>query len=327
MRKVIAAASIALAVVGLSTVGLSGQAFARHAHHAGGHHARHGHHHGALAAAKASSWTYGKTYSSSWDEYQAMLAAAHGGSRKTFGQLPDWTGLWSQSTGFNFDPDQKGRMATAPLTPEYKARYELKIANVQKGIEWDPLSACLPAGYPRWLVEPFLREYILRPEQAWLMTEQQDEIRRIYLDGRGHMPEDEAYPLWEGDSIGFWDGDTLVIHTNHMMAGSYQRLQPDHSDKVTTVERMRRIGPDTIEDIIDIYDPEGLTRPWHVRHLYERVKTPGLRINHWSCEENNNVVKTDSGSSNFVLPGEAGYKDPNALGPPPAPAAPKPGEH
>ncbi len=317
MRKVIAAATIGLAIFGLS-----GQASARVAHHHGRHHGHHAPMHGRSAA---SGWTYGKTYSSSWDEYQAMRAAAHGGQKKTFEQLPDWTGLWSQTTGFSFDPNQKGRFATAKLTPEYRARYELKLNNVGKGIEWDPLSACLPAGYPRWLLEPFLREYILRPEQAWLMTEQQEEIRRVYTDGRGHMPEDEAYPLWEGDSVGFWDGDTLVIHTNHLMAGTYQRLQPDHSDQATTVERMRKIDPDTIEDVITVYDPLALTEPWRVRHLYGRVKTPGLRINHWSCEENNNVVKTDDGTSNFVLPGEKGYKDPNALGPASAPA--KPGDH
>jgi hypothetical protein len=138
------------------------------------------------------------------------------------------------------------------------------------------------------------------------------------------MPEDEAYPLWEGDSIGFWDGDTLVIHTNHLRAGQYQRLQPDFSEQISTVERMRKIGPDAIEDIIDVYDPASLTRAWHVRHLYTRVKTPDLRINHWACEENNNVVKTDNGSTDFVLPGEKGYRDPNNLAPPAA-GAPQPG--
>ena len=42
-------------------------------------------------------------------------------------------------------------------------------------------------------------------------------------------------------------------------------------------------------------------------------KTPDLRINYWSCEENNNVVKMQDGSTQFVLPGEPGYKDPNTL--------------
>lgn len=281
--------------------------------------------HPASASAPAHGWDYGKTYSSSWDEYQAMLAAAHGGTKMTWKRLPDWTGLWEHANGFDFDPNQRGPDPTAKMTPEYKRRFEDKLANIKKGIEWDPLSACLPAGYPRWLVEPFLREFILRPEEAWLLTEQNAEIRRIYTDGRGHVPDDEAYPLWEGDSVGFWDGDTLVVHTNHLKAGQYQRLQPFYSDKATTVERIRRIDANTIEDIVDVYDPPALEAPWHVRHTYRRVTTPDLRINHWSCEENNNVVQTQNGTTSFLLPGDKGYREPGAQPPAAAPASSAPG--
>ncbi len=259
-----------------------------------------------------------RQYASSWDEFQAMRAAAHGGAKMTWKTLPDWTGLWTHADGFNFDTTQRGAEPPAALTPEYKARFDKKIANIKKGIEWDPLSACLPAGYPRWILEPFLREYVLRPEESWLILEQNAEIRRVYTDGRGHVPDDVAYPTWEGDSIGFWDGDTLVIHTNNLRGGQYQRLQPEYSDQATSVERMRKIDANTIEDVIDVYDPLALTKPWHVRHTYTRVTTPDLRINHWSCEENNNVIRTDNGSSNFLLPGEKGYRDPNAISQGPA---------
>src|SRR4029077_20643771 len=147
---------------------------------------------------------------------------------------------------------------SAKLTPEYQAKFKKKLADQKQGIEWDHLSYCLPAGFPRWITEPFLREFVVRPEEVWWINEQQSEVRRIYTDGRGHVPEDEAYPLWEGDSIGFWDGDTLIINTKNRRAAQYQRQQPDHSDQASTVERMRKIGPDTIEDIVDVYDPLAL---------------------------------------------------------------------
>jgi hypothetical protein len=255
-------------------------------------------------------------YRSSWEEFQALKARAHGGTRMTPGKLPDWSGLWTREIigGIKMDfRQQRIDETTATLTPQYQKKFDKKLADFAKGIEWDQLSYCLPAGYPRWLTEPFLREFIVRPEESWLITEQLNEIRRVYTDGRAHIPEDEAYPLWEGDSIGFWDGDTLVVHTNNLKPGQYNRRQPDYSDKTTTVEQWRKVNPDLIEATVDIYDPESLARPWRTVQHYLRVKTPDLRINYWSCEENNNVVKAPNGSTQFVLPGEPGYKDPSTL--------------
>jgi hypothetical protein len=256
-------------------------------------------------------------YDSSWDEFQALKAAAHGGTKATWKNLPDWTGIYArplERIGIKFDPKQKSQAeTTATPTPENQKRIDKKIADHDKGIEWDQLSFCLPSGYPRWLAEPFLREFVLRPEEAWLINEQLNEIRRIYTDGRGHVAAADAYPLWEGDSIGFWNGDTLVIHTNSLKSGQYQRLQPDYSEQVSTVEQWRRVSPELMQVIVDIYDPVALTKPWRVVQGYERVKTPDLRINYWSCEENNNIVQSPEGGTQFVLPGDKGYKDPATL--------------
>ncbi|HTI67152.1 MAG TPA: hypothetical protein VL460_06355 [Caulobacteraceae bacterium] len=270
-----------------------------------------------------------QTYASSEAQYKAYSDKANGGRKLEWAKLPDWSGIWTrrfEGPPFAFDakagpskelPPAYGA-SSAQLTPAYQAMWRKKVAEVAKGVEWDSLSYCLPAGFPRWLTEPFLKEFIVTPAQTWMINEQQSEARRVYTDGRGHVPEDEAYPLWEGDSIGFWDGDTLVVHTNNLRGGQYQRGQPDYSDKVTTVERIRKISDDTIEDTVTVYDPESLTKPWRTTFHYDRVKTPNLRVNMWSCNENNNVVKTDSGASNFVLPGEKGYKDPNTFTKPPA---------
>jgi len=272
---------------------------------------------------------YDRDYPSSTAQYEALKAAAGGGETKTTATLPNWKGTWThnfeappfftfgEGTVSNPTLTPEYGTSTAQLTPEYQQRFDKKLADLRKGIEWDQLSNCLPAGFPRWLTEPFLREFIVTPEQTWMITEQQSEVRRIYTDGRGHIPEDEAYPLWEGDSIGFWKGDTLVIHTNNVKPGQYQRGQPDYSDKASTVELVRKIAPGKIEDVVVIYDPESLTKPYRARFVYDQVEDPP-RINMWSCNENNNVVKTSEGASDFILPGEAGYKDPNTIGHAPA---------
>ena len=69
-----------------------------------------------------------------------------------------------------------------------------RIEDVKKGIEWDPISTCAPPGHPRWLTEPFLREFIVTPDQTWLINEMVNDIRRIYTDGRDHVARGRSLP-------------------------------------------------------------------------------------------------------------------------------------
>ena len=74
-------------------------------------------------------------------------------------------GFLSQEPGFTFDPDQPpGGLPPAKLTPEFHAKMLKRIEEVNRGIEWDPISTCAPPGHPRWLTEPFLREFIVTPD-------------------------------------------------------------------------------------------------------------------------------------------------------------------
>jgi hypothetical protein len=267
----------------------------------------------ALAAAPAE-------YKSSEDEFQALKRVAKP-------RVPvDWTGVWRRALGgpgpgiFCFDQDSGPNPklpnycgSSAPLNQKYREAYEKKVDQIAQGIEWDRLSWCLPVGMPRWLTEPWLREFIVTPDETWLIHEQMQEIRRVYTDGRGHLADKVAIPLWEGDSIGFWDGDTLVIHTNHLKAGQYQRGQPDYSFNVTTVERMRKLDPQTIETQVTVYDPSSLTKPYHASFRY-RKQAPEVRVQYNSCEEGNNATRTPEGGTTFILPGEPGYRNPTTLG-------------
>jgi hypothetical protein len=265
--------------------------------------------------------TYATTYKTSDEHYAALKRQAGGGKVNVpHAQLPDWSGIWTAANGVSFDPSVRPRdnKTYGPLTPAYQAQYEKTLAEVARGVEFDPLSYCLPAGYPRWLSEPFLREFIPLSNQTLLMNEMVNETRRVYTDGRGHPPEDESFPLWEGHNIGFWDGDVLVVHVNSLRDGDYHRSGPRYSDKATSVEQWRRIDPELMEVWVTIYDPEALTKPWHVVRRFNKVNTPGIRIDQWVCEENNNVVKTSEGVTQFVLPGEAGYKAPDTFGKPPS---------
>ena len=248
----------------------------------------------------------GKQHKTAQELYQALRQEANGGKPLQWAQLPDWSGVYSRpaNAGFAFDPDQKpGELPTAKLTPEYQAKMMKRIEDLKKGIEWDPISTCSPPGHPRWLTEPFLREFIVTPNQTWLINEMVNDVRRIYTDGRDHVPEDDRYPIPNGDSIGFWDGPKLVIHTNQLSSGIYQRAHPDFTDQVETVEIWQKADDKTLAADVWVYDPPVLTEPWYVKQSYVKLSDPerSLRIRYWNCGENQNnaVVQTKEGGTQF----------------------------
>jgi hypothetical protein len=256
------------------------------------------------AAVKERMMALGREHKTAWELYEALRQRASGGTRLSWSGLPDWTGVYTRARGgITYDPDQPpGGLPTARLTPEFHAKMLKRIEDAARGVEWDPISTCAPPGHPRWLTEPFLREFIVTPDQTWLINEMVNDIRRIYTDGRGHVAEADRYPLYNGDSIGFWDDDRLVIHTNQLREGIYQRRNPDYTDQVETVEIWERNG-DTIEVDVWVYDPPALVEPWYTRQSYARLDDPdkALRIRYWHCGENqnNSVVQTPEGSTQF----------------------------
>jgi hypothetical protein len=258
------------------------------------------------AAEKQKMIQLGLQYKTAWDLYGALKKQANGAKPLTWQNMPDWSGLWTKtpSEGANFDPDQpRGGLPTAKLKPEARARMMKRVEDAAKGIEYDPISDCSPPGFPRWLGIPFLREFIVRPEQTWLTSETVNNVRRIYTDGRDHIPQDDRYPLPYGDSIGFWDGQKLVIHTNQIKGAIYTRSHPDYSDETETVEIWQKISPTVIEAKVWVYDPPNLLEPWYVRHTYTQLPNADkqVRIRYWDCNENKNnaVVQTKEGGSTF----------------------------
>jgi len=236
--------------------------------------------------------------------YQALRDEAKGGQPLNWAAMPDWSGVYSRppKNNFTFDPDQpEGGIPSAKLTPEYQAKMLKRIEDVKKGIEWDPISSCSPPGHPRWLTEPFTREFIVTPKQTWLINEMVNDIRRIYTDGRDHVPEDDRIPTPDGDSIGFWDGPKLVIHTNQLQPGIYQRANPDYTAQVETVEIWQKSDPNTMSVDVWVYDPPALAEPWYVKQTYGKLSDPDIRIRYWNCGENpnNSVFQNKEGTTEF----------------------------
>jgi hypothetical protein len=246
----------------------------------------------------------GLANNTAWDLYQSLKKAANGGQvSPPFAQLPDWSGLWTSGGGGSLFGRAPGGVMPK-LTPAAAAILKKGAELTAQGISYDEnLSECGPPGYPRWLAIPFLREFVVRPEQTWLSSETVNNVRRIYTDGRGHPSPDDAFPLYYGDSVGFWDGQKLVIHTNQLMARSMGRNQPNQSEQMETVEIWEKTDEGTVKADVWVYDPALYTEPWYMQRRYRQVANSdkALRMNYWHCGENpnNDVYKTPEGNTQY----------------------------
>ena len=205
-------------------------------------------------ASKAKLQALGEQFDTAMDLYDFFKEQSGGAETLTFEQIGsdpayDWSGVFTRTGGgLSYDPEVKSSEITAQLTDEGAAARQAKIDQIAStGGEYDPISDCRPPGFPRWLTEPFLKDYVVTPDETWLMNEMVNDVRRIYTDGREHTPAADAYPTWNGDSIGFWNDGMLYTHTMYLNPGQYQRgTQPNYSDQVEVVERWKKVDDHTL---------------------------------------------------------------------------------
>jgi hypothetical protein len=212
---------------------------------------------------------------------------------------PDLSGVWYPITdkdgGFWASyvvGDKFGLKGTeVPMTPAGKAVYAKNIPGegyryAVKGIN-DPVTfLCLPAGVPRVYMEPNLIEFIQQPDRVIEMFELDRTYKIIYMDGRKHPEGDSLNPSWWGDSIGHYEGDTLVIDTVGFNDGKIWLDRSGHpiSEQGHIVERIKRIDKNTIADDFTIEDPKFYTQPWQPVHKLMSLH-PEWEIREDICQE------------------------------------------
>ena len=198
-----------------------------------------------------------------------------------------------------------------PYNAEWEARYQRNLKLRDQSRLPDPISTCgTPHGFPRLLNVPDAYEFVVRPEQTWILTENGPNVMRIYTDGRPHPAPEDRWPTYTGDSVGHWEGDTLVIDTVSMRMSNYpesgdtvlDRSGLLLSDAAHIVTRIRRLDEQTMDARILIEDPKALTKPWLVTKTYQRLPN-GTRVYDYACAENNrNPVDAATGRTLILGP-------------------------
>ena len=183
------------------------------------------------------------------------------------------------------------------LLPAAKAVLDKRLAATASGHPFAWMGAsCTWQGIPLMMfaaVEGPIQVYEV-PGQVTILSQELNEIWQIYLQDKHHRIFE---PTWHGDSIGHWEGDTLVVDT----IGLTDKTTVDyagtpHSEDLHVVTRIRRIDPDTMEIRVTMDDPKTFSQPWTRRVLYKKAR-PDQLVEEEVCDNERNSVDANGNTT------------------------------
>jgi len=229
-----------------------------------------------------------------------------------FGQ-PDFEGIWQvldPAPHFNLEPHGASAGVPAgkgvirapadgliPYTASGLARRKTNRADLSK----DPISRCFKPGVPHMMYLPFPFQIVQSKNQLTISSEYIHNTRFIFLNRTDHFGQGEL-DLWNGDSVGHFEGDALVTDVFNFHPDVWLDRSGNHAGGATlrVNERFTFINADTLRYQATMTDPVNFTQPWTIETLLYRHKDPAKEILEYECHA---------------------YVD-NALGPPQLPKVP-----
>jgi hypothetical protein len=207
------------------------------------------------------------------------------------GQVPPL----KQDSKYPFVPNGTGRQPTyriADLTnpnlkPWVKEIMKKDNDEVLAGkIAYSPSQSCMPAGVPGFLAlggnnNPYW--FLQTPKEVLIMRAADSQVRRVYLD----VPHStNPKPSWYGESVGHYEGDTLVIDTIGLNPKTYvDNYRTPHTEKLHVIERWRIVDDGkAMEATVTVDDPDTYYQPWSGTRRYRRVNQQYVED---ICAENN----------------------------------------
>jgi len=216
-----------------------------------------------------------------------LLAAGQQEFRPPAGPTPrtpsgkvDFSGVWQKPYVPDMTKsgkDQQG-LAELPFTPWGEAEWKKYDA-----AEGDYTGACLPFGMTRSVNTPEPMQIMQSDRYFAFLFEQNSWFAVVAIDGRPHRT---GIPTWFGDSVGHWEGDTLVLDTSNFNGKTrLDTIGHPHSTELHLIQRFSRPDLGHISYEITVDDPKTFTRPWKNTRTF--TLRPDWEMMEYSCEENN----------------------------------------
>jgi hypothetical protein len=195
------------------------------------------------------------------------------------GATPVDKGLWLPVFGIT---DPISPAAQVPFQPWARALF----ADRQKH-ELEPHTRCKPSGVARQFLTPYGVEFVELPDLQRVYIFDvggPHTYRTIFMDGRTHPSS--LTPTYYGHSIGWWDGDTLLVDTTGFNEAFWlDRRGLPHTDKMHTIERFTRVDAATIRYDVTVDDPGAYTAPWNAR--FNLRWESGTELFEYVCQQAN----------------------------------------
>ena len=148
-------------------------------------------------------------------------------------------------------------------------------------------SQCMTSGMPGAMSPPAedVLQIVETPDQKQItvLFEFYGTFRIIHMNEKH---PDDPDPTYMGNSVGHWEGGTLVVDTIALNDKAANTGGVPHSDDLRIVEHIRRVDKDTLEDRQTTIDPKVFTKPWD--RVITLKQTPGLQVREWVCENQRN---------------------------------------
>lgn len=228
-------------------------------------------------------------YKTAKEHYEALLAAAKakgGPTVYTKATVPDWDGYYRRDTQADHGSEWIWGVSQAPtvlslLTPEYQKRMVQLIYHeaVTNAPQWNA-SFCYPEGFIRWWAQPSQAGNFQLTMTTWqvqfLSGIADNFLRQVMIGKEQHV---QKVLQWYGETIGFWDGTTLVTWTANIQGWTLTHSMFETSDKLETVETFKPVydasGKFTGLDHETIfYDPDAFVAPVRASYRFARQATP-----------------------------------------------------
>ena len=181
-------------------------------------------------------------------------------------------------------------------------RDELQKANARAlsgRAAYTPKERCWPIGVPGFVLYPVFPTYFIQtPEKVVMIWAEDHQVRRIYLNQQHPA---RVTPSWFGESIGRYEGDTLVVDTIGLNTRTFvDNFRTPHTAQLHVVERFRMVdGGRTMEVQVHVEDPGAFTTPWNAIQRYRRIdanhteddsRVPRGPLEEAVCAENNGDI-------------------------------------